>query len=99
MDVKLTDAGRRLLSLGKLKFVKAIYSDREMNYKVGRTPDVYSLENNVIVNNKNSAPTFSSITNFDGTPPIDLLSKTKYIEKNLSAETQGGFFMRARFDP
>ena len=73
IDVKLTDAGRRLLSLGKLKFVKAIYSDREVNYKVGRTPEVYSLKNNVIINSKYSAPTFSSITNFDGTPPIDLL--------------------------
>lgn len=91
IDIKLTDAGRRLLSLGKLKFVKAIYSDREVNYKVGRTPNVYSLENNTIINSS-SAPTFSSITNFDGTPPIDLLNKTKYIEKKLSAETRGGFF-------
>lgn len=94
IDVKLTDAGRRLLSLGKLNFVKAIYSDREVNYKVGRTPDVYDLKNNVIINSKYSAPTFSSITNFDGTPPIDLLDKTKYLDKNLTAETQGGFFWR-----
>lgn len=92
MDVKLTDAGRRLLSLGRLNFVNAIYSDREVNYRIGRTPDVFSLKNNVVINSRYSAPTFSSITNFDGTPPVNLLDKTKYIDKNWSAGTQGGFF-------
>jgi len=32
INVKLTDAGRRLLSLGQLQFSKAVVSDREIDY-------------------------------------------------------------------
>lgn len=93
VDIKLSDAGRRLLSLGKLKFVKAIYSDREMNYKVGRIPSVYNLEDNWVLNSTYSTPTFSSITNFDGTEAVDLTNKIRYYNKSWTAETRGGMFM------
>ncbi len=92
LDIKLSDAGRRLLSLGKLKFSKAIFSDREMNYKIGRTPSVYSIANNNVLNSTMSAPTFSAMTNFDGTPAIDLANRIRYYDRTVTGLTQGGMF-------
>ena len=48
INIKLTDAGRRLLSLGRLTFDKAALSDREMNYSVDRT-GFYNIENNRVL--------------------------------------------------
>ncbi len=34
INIKLTDTGRRLLSLGRLTYDKAALSDREINYEI-----------------------------------------------------------------
>lgn len=91
MNVQLTDMGRRLLSLGKLNFDKVIYSDREIDYKMGRVN--YDLANNVVIAPPFSPPTYSAITNFDGTLPIPLTGKIKLYDRNVTGLTQSGFFV------
>ena len=64
INIKLTDAGRRLLSLGRLTFDKAALSDREINYGFNRqTINGYDIQNNRVIAPKDNHPTFS---NFDG---------------------------------
>lgn len=69
INVKLTDVGRRQLSLGNLVFVSAVFSDREVNYGIDRN-DKYSIANNRILSPLDVNPTFT--TNFDGSDPLTL---------------------------
>ena len=48
INIKLTDQGRRMLSLGSLKFVKAVLSDREVDYSIDRTGDYLISSNRVL---------------------------------------------------
>jgi len=72
INIKLTDEGRRLLSLGQLTYDKAILSDREINYGIDRT-GAYDIGCcNRIIAPKDSAPTFSSPLNFDGSDAVPI---------------------------
>src|ERR1700676_4010632 len=68
LNIRLTDSGRRQLSLGQLTFASAVFSDREINYSIDRT-NVYNILNNRIIAPKDFHPTFS---NFDGSPNVVL---------------------------
>ena len=79
INVKLTDAGRRLLSLGQLQFSKAVVSDREIDYNIDRDR-VNGLSTYDILNNRVLAPVgdYPNIdpVNLDGTNPIELTNQT-----------------------
>jgi hypothetical protein len=72
LNIKLTDYGRRQLSLGQLNFSYYALSDREVNYSIDRTGS-YDILNNRILSPVDKQPTLS--TNFDGTSPFTLQSK------------------------
>lgn len=69
INIKLTDAGRRQLSLGNLEFVSAVFSDREINYNVGRNTN-YDIANNRILSPLDFHPSF--LLNYDGTSATPL---------------------------
>ncbi len=64
IDIKLTDAGRRMACSGDLKFSKAIFSDREIDYSVDRTGK-YKIINNRILSPSDFYPGPTS-SNLDG---------------------------------
>ena len=57
INIKLTDTGRRLLSLGALTFSRIVISDREVNYLLGRNN--YDICKNRILAPKDDNPRFS----------------------------------------
>jgi hypothetical protein len=92
INIKLTDVGRRQLSLGNLRFISAVLSDREINYGIDRTEDFYSIENNRILSPVDVEPNFS--TNFDGTTAVPLQGNQIVSAKQFStgATDSYGFF-------
>lgn len=91
INIKLTDDGRKLLSLGQLTFDKAILSDREINYGIDRTGSYNISCCNRILSPKDSAPIFPRPVNFDGSDavPINVGSANQII----TAQTDSaGFF-------
>jgi hypothetical protein len=70
INIKLTDVGRRMLSLGTLDFAKAVISDREIDYRVDRSGS-YDIQNNRVLAPVDDYPSIDPI-NFDGTNPIVL---------------------------
>lgn len=91
INIKLTDAGRQLLSLGQLTFNKALLSDREINYAIDRT-GAYDIGCcNRVLAPKDSHPTFANPVSYDGTDafPITVGSATQIV----TAQTEStGFF-------
>ncbi len=91
INIKLTDEGRRLLSLGELTFNKAILSDREVDYAIDRT-GAYDIGCcNRIIAPKDVNPSFSSANSFDGSSAVPLnITSAKQI---ITASTNStGFF-------
>lgn len=90
INIKLTDTGRRLLSLGNLRFEKAAFSDREIDYSVSRTGQI-NLANNRVLAPKDDHPPF---TNLDGSDFIALGSQTVSSVKQFATATttNQGFF-------
>ena len=70
INIKLTDTGRRLLSLGALTFNKIILSDREINYNMGRGG--YDICHNRVLSPKDDQPKFNYNFNFDGSTPAEI---------------------------
>lgn len=68
INIKLSDDGRRALSLGRLNFASAILGDSEVNYGIDRT-GYYSISNNRILAPKDAQPKPQSM---DGSTPITL---------------------------
>jgi hypothetical protein len=91
INIKLTDDGRRLLSLGKLTFDKAVISDREINYGIDRTGS-YQICMNRILSPKDAHPPFT--TNFDGSSATTLSSRFVGSSKSIvtATTTSTGFF-------
>lgn len=91
INIKLTDDGRKLLSLGQLTFNKALLSDREINYGIDRTGGYNIGCCNRIIAPKDAAPTFSLPLSFDGSDavPITVGSATQII--TAQTETTGFF--------
>lgn len=100
INLKLTDTGRRLLSLGLLTFDKVILSDREIDYKFGLS-DNYNICRNKILEPKDDSPEIpynntsnTSYNNFDGSEYITITSQSLNGAKQIvSAMTDSvGFF-------
>lgn len=70
VNVKLTDTGRRLLSLGQLTYKKAVLSDREVDYDIDHT-GAFSIPLGMVMAPKDDNPSLPPL-NFDGTQPIGL---------------------------
>ncbi len=91
INIKLTDDGRRLLSLGQLTFNKALLSDREINYAIDRTGSYDIGCCNRILSPKDAAPTFSLPINFDGSDAFPITVGSA--RQNITAQTESvGFF-------
>ncbi len=92
INIKLTDVGRRQLSLGNLRFISAVFSDREINYGIDRDEDFYSIENNRILSPVDVEPNFS--VNFDGSTPVPLQGNQIVSAKQFSTGSTDsyGFF-------
>lgn len=92
ISIKLTDAGRRMLSLGNLSFNKAVLSDREVDYGIDRTGE-YSILNNRILFPAEYYPDIDPL-NLDGTNAFELSTQQVSSAKQfLTAYTPSiGFF-------
>lgn len=94
INIKLTDYGRRSLSLGNIKFSKVVVSDREINYNIlGSARDAdYDIGRNRIIAPKDSHPDLTD--NLDGSRLYTLTSREiTSIKKFLTASTSSqGFF-------
>ncbi len=91
INIKLTDEGRRLLSLGQLTYNKAVLSDREINYGIDRT-GVYEIGcDNRVIAPKDDAPTFAQPISYDGSSAftISVFSARQII---TAATESTGFF-------
>jgi hypothetical protein len=91
INIKLTDVGRRQLSLGNLRFVNAVFSDREIDYSIDRTQN-YNIGNNRILSPIEANPSISD--NFDGTNPLPLAGNQVVSAKQIATgDTESyGFF-------
>jgi len=92
MNIKLTDEGRKLLSLGQLTFDSVVISDSEMNYYFDPSYS-YDLSRNRIFAPKDVNPDFGSI-NLDGTSSISLVGQNiGSAKETITSSTQYyGFF-------
>jgi hypothetical protein len=91
LNIKLTDDGRRLLSLGQLTFAKAIISDREINYGVDRVGGYDISCSNRVLSPKDAHPILP-LQNFDGTPPVPFSSIGSAKQIVSAATSSTGFF-------
>lgn len=91
INIKLTDDGRRLLSLGKLNFATAIFSDREINYGIDRVAGYNIACSNRILSPKDAQPILP-LTNFDGTPPVPFQSIGSARQIVSASTNSTGFF-------
>lgn len=73
INIKLTDVGRRMLSLGMLDFAKAVISDREIDYQIDRSGN-YDIQNNRILAPVDDYPSIDPV-NFDGSNAIELTNQ------------------------
>ena len=91
INIKLTDVGRRQLSLGKLTFASYMFADNEINYSIDRTKS-YLPSSNRILSPVDSEPTLTQ--SFDGTSYQPLLAQYVASAKQFStAHTESyGFF-------
>jgi hypothetical protein len=92
INIKLTDQGRRMLSLGALSFNKAVLSDREVDYSIDRTGD-YIISNNRVLAPAEFYPEIEPY-NLDGTSAFNLNGQQVSSAKQfLTADTpSSGFF-------
>jgi hypothetical protein len=91
INVKLTDVGRRQLSLGNLRFASAVFSDREINYGIDRTGK-YDIANNRVLSPLDAQP--GVLSNFDSTESIPLEGNQLVSAKQFATGATGsyGFF-------
>ncbi len=73
INIKLTDLGRRQLSLGKLKFTKAVVSDREIDYSIDRT-ETFDITTSRILSPADAQPSIDPF-NLDGSPAFPLTNQ------------------------
>lgn len=64
INMKLTDTGRRMLSLGSLTFRRVVLSDREIDYSMGRYR--YDVCNNAVLSPQDDQASLP-VVHFDGT--------------------------------
>lgn len=73
INIKLTDIGRRQLSLGRLIFSKAVFSDREVDYNIDRS-NYYDISTNRILSPADFHPD-TDLFNLDGSEPYSLTNQ------------------------
>jgi hypothetical protein len=89
---KLTDHGRRQLSLGKLSFNKLTILDREIDYSFPILDNIY--EDNFIFSPKDSNPLTSQ--NLNGAEPISIPQPVIVGSRRMTGETESwGLFSSA----
>lgn len=91
INIKLTDDGRRMLSLGQLNFSKAIISDREIDYGVDRVAGYEISCSDRILSPMDAQPILPLI-NFDGTPPLPFQSIGSARQIVSASTSSTGFF-------
>jgi hypothetical protein len=91
INIKLTDDGRRMLSLGQLNFSKAIISDREINYGIDRVAGYQIDCSDRILSPKDAQPILP-LFNFDGTPPVPFQSIGSARQIITASTNSTGFF-------
>ena len=72
INIKLTNAGRRQLSLGQLQFSSYMFSDREVNYSIDRTLSYLPTQNRILSPADNQPGLTAS---FDGTAAMPLTAQ------------------------
>jgi len=87
INIKLTDTGRRLLSLGALTFNSIIFSDREVNYYLGRN-NIYDICRNRVLAPKDDQPAISGIP-FNQIPSISTPTAVEKLSLALSSSFNG----------
>lgn len=99
MTIKLTDTGRRLLSLGQLTFDKLVISDREVDYSLGRN-NFYSITSNRVLSPKDDNPRLPP-NHFDGTTANSLVGNLfGNIRTFTSSTASTGFYSgTTSYDP
>lgn len=85
LSIRLTNTGRRMLSLGKLNFHSAVVSDREIDYRFALEED-YEHSCNRVLRTQDDAPILP-YANFDGTFPISLQGNVYSDKKVITANT------------
>lgn len=85
INIKLTDLGRRQLSLGKLQFNKAVVSDREIDYSVDRTA-TFDINTSRILSPADAQPSIDPF-NLDGSPAFPLTNQNITALKIFSTAT------------
>lgn len=94
IGMKLTKYGRRMASLGKLTFDKAIFLDREIDYGFARQID-YNHGCNSVIAPKDDVQIINPL-NFDGSPAFSLEGKILSQRQIATAITEDiGFFFPA----
>lgn len=97
LSIKLTDDGRRKLSLGQLNYSKAILSDREINYGIDRISGYDISCSNRIISPKDAQPILP-LTNFDGSAPIALQSVGSASQIITASTSSTGFFTGSSYN-
>lgn len=85
LSIRLTNVGRRMLSLGKLKFHAAVVSDREIDYRFA-IQDGYEHSCNRVLTTQDDWIGLP-YQNFDGTAPIPLEGNVYSDKKVITANT------------
>jgi hypothetical protein len=90
INIKLTDAGRRKLSLGQLTFNSVVFSDKETNYGIDRTGQYDLSCANRILSPIDVEPKLTK--NYDGSDPA-LIQSVGSATKIVTAMTESvGFY-------
>jgi hypothetical protein len=90
INIKLTDEGRKLLSLGQLTFATAVLSDREIKYNIDITNQYDISCSNRILAPKDAQPFIN--VNFDGSAPVPLATVGSLKQIITADTTTTGFF-------
>ena len=93
INIKLTDAGRRKLSLGQLTFKSAVFSDKETNYGIDRTGKYDLSCGNRILSPIDVEPTLTK--NYDGSDPAPIQSIGSSTQIITAMTESVGFFSGA----
>lgn len=92
INIKLTDTGRRMASIGQLEFKKAVLSDKEVDYSVDRS-GYYNIFDNRVLSPSEYYPNILPL-NMDNSPAFNLQEQNVIQTKQIvTASTLNyGFF-------
>ena len=91
INIKLTDEGRKKLSLGQLNFSKSILSDREIDYGIDNT-FTYDISCSDRILSPVDVQPLLPLQNFDGSAPVPFQSVGSSKQIVSACTTSVGFF-------